>query len=247
MVKKWFPQNTFFSWFFTGGAFIMVYYIIKLVLEFQFDLQNPLKQPKMWIFEKWKIIVFGQNYGIFRPKGDLKPHIVMYLGNIHNVSLVPVTFGKKNSNPPKMALFGLNCKEEKRPWNFCPTLPNFFASKIGVKLPSKNKVPWHFHHSQPNHKIITKNIICHDRPSFPTYLQMNTAAKQWLCQWTISEQWTGENFLVCSFVMYLFCSSDFPHAEINSIIALSLDTLDIIWNMDYQCAIVGATGLQSCL
>ena len=93
MVKKWFPQNAFFSWFFTGRAFIMVYYIIKLDLEFQLDLQNPLKQPKMWIFEKWKIIVFGQSYGIFWPKGDLKPCIIMYLGNIHNMSLVPVTFG----------------------------------------------------------------------------------------------------------------------------------------------------------
>ena len=91
-VKKWFPQNTFFSWFFTGRAFIMVYYIIKLDLEFQLDLQNPLKQPRMWILEKWKIIVFGQSYGIFWPKGGLKPCIIMYLGNIHNMSLVPVTF-----------------------------------------------------------------------------------------------------------------------------------------------------------
>ena len=47
----------------------------------------------MQIFEKWKIIVFGQNYGIFWPKGNLKPCIIMYLGNIHNMSLVPVTFG----------------------------------------------------------------------------------------------------------------------------------------------------------
>ena len=45
---------------------------IKLVLEFQLDLKNPLKQQKMRIFEKWKIIVFGQNYGIFWPKGELK-------------------------------------------------------------------------------------------------------------------------------------------------------------------------------
>ena len=66
---------------------------IKLVLEFQFDLKKPLKQTEMCIFEKWKIIVFGQNYGIFWPKGDLKPCIIMYLGNIQNMSLVPVIFG----------------------------------------------------------------------------------------------------------------------------------------------------------
>ena len=59
MVKIWFPQNAFFILFFSGRTFILVYYIIKLVLEFQFDLQNPLKLPKMRIFEKWKIIVFG--------------------------------------------------------------------------------------------------------------------------------------------------------------------------------------------
>ena len=59
---------------------------IILDLEFQLDLQNPLKQPKMWIFEKWKIIVFGQNHGIFWPKGDLKPCTIIYLGNIHNMS-----------------------------------------------------------------------------------------------------------------------------------------------------------------
>ena len=92
MVKIWFPQNTIFSWFFTGRAFIMVSYIIKLVLTFQFDLQNPLKQPKMWILEKWKIIGFGQNYGIFWPKGDLKQCIMMYFGYIHFMSLVPVNF-----------------------------------------------------------------------------------------------------------------------------------------------------------
>ena len=92
MVKIWIHQNTFFSWFFTWRVLIMVYYIIKLILEFQFDLQNPLKQPKMWIFEKWKIIVFGQNHGIFWVKGDVKLCIIMYLGNIHKMSLVPVTF-----------------------------------------------------------------------------------------------------------------------------------------------------------
>ena len=92
MVKIWFPQNTFFRWFFTWRAFIMVYYIIKLVLEFQLDLQNPLKLPKIRIFEKWKIIVFGQNHNIFLTKGGLKRCMIMYLGNIQIMSLVPVTF-----------------------------------------------------------------------------------------------------------------------------------------------------------
>ena len=59
MVKIWFPQNTFFSWFFIGRAFIMVYYITKLVLEFHFDLQNPLKQPKILNF--WKM----ENYSFW--------------------------------------------------------------------------------------------------------------------------------------------------------------------------------------
>ena len=92
-VKIWFSKNAFFILLFNGRAFIMVKNNIKLVLEFQFDLKNPLKQPEMWIFEKWKIIVFGQNYAIFGTKGDLKPCIIMYLGNIHNMFLDTVTFG----------------------------------------------------------------------------------------------------------------------------------------------------------
>ena len=75
---------------------------------------------------------------------------------------------------------------------------------------------------------------CHNRPSesiTPTDEYSNDI---------VNHQWTGKIFLVRSFVKYLFRSSDFPHAEINSI-ALSLDTLD---NIDYQCAIVGPTGLS---
>ena len=44
-----------------------------------------------------------------------------------------------------MALFGLNWEESKWPGHFSSTFLNFFASKIGVKLPSKKKVPWHRH------------------------------------------------------------------------------------------------------
>ena len=144
MVKKWFPQNTFFSWFFTGRAFIMVYYIIKLDLEFQLDLQNPLKQPKMWIFEKWKIIVFGQSYGIFWPKGDLKPCIIMYLGNIHNMSLVPVTFGNFFfSNPSKMAKKCILYKNVQWTQNI------FFAVSKKVNI---------FHLSKPGHSVRLNRI-----------------------------------------------------------------------------------------
>ena len=42
-----------------------------------------------------------------------------------------------------MALFGLNWEESKWPGHFSSTFLNFFASKIGVKLPPKKKVPWH--------------------------------------------------------------------------------------------------------
>ena len=42
-----------------------------------------------------------------------------------------------------MALFGLNWEESKWPGHFCPAVPTFSASKIGVKLPPEKKVPWH--------------------------------------------------------------------------------------------------------
>ena len=139
MVKKWFPQNTFFSWFFTGRAFIMVYYIIKLDLEFQLDLQNPLKQPKMWIFENWKIIVFGLNHGIFWPKGDLKPCIIMYLGNIHNMSLVPVTFGNFFFKSSKNGTFWAKLRRVKMACTFLPNSAQFFCFKNWCKITSRKK------------------------------------------------------------------------------------------------------------
>ena len=42
-----------------------------------------------------------------------------------------------------MALFGLNWEESKWPGQFCYIVLYFFASKIGVKLPPRKKVPWH--------------------------------------------------------------------------------------------------------
>ena len=51
----------------------------------------------------------------WKGKGGLKPCMIMYSGNIHNMSLVPDTFKTFFSNPPKMAIFGLNCKDENWP------------------------------------------------------------------------------------------------------------------------------------
>ena len=66
LVKIWFSENTFFVFFFTGRAFIIVNYIIKLVLEFQFDLQNLRKQPKLWTFKNYNFLFFkNQPFWLF--------------------------------------------------------------------------------------------------------------------------------------------------------------------------------------
>ena len=117
--------------FFTGGAFIVIRHILKLVLQFQFDLQSPLKQPKMLIFEKWKNMVFGPNYGIFWPKGDLKPCIRMYLGNIHNMSLVPVTFGNFFFKSSKNGTFWAKLRRVKMAWTFL-----LYSTSAPTMLPS---------------------------------------------------------------------------------------------------------------
>ena len=122
--------------FFTGRAFIVIRHILKLVLQFQFDLQSPLKQPKMLIFEKWKNMVFGPNYGIFWPKGDLKPCIwVTYTVCLWFQSFQETFFFKSSKN----GTFWAKLRRVKMVGHFCPTLPNFFASKIDVTLPPEKK------------------------------------------------------------------------------------------------------------
>ena len=75
LVNTWFSQNTFFIVFFTGTAFILFNYIIKLVLEYQFNLQNPRKQKKMWIFETNKNPLFNISLGMFS-KNEVKNHVL---------------------------------------------------------------------------------------------------------------------------------------------------------------------------
>ena len=60
LKKIWFPQNTFFIWFFTGGAYIMVYYILKLGLELGI---NYSFWPKLWHFlaKRWSKTMYNNN------------------------------------------------------------------------------------------------------------------------------------------------------------------------------------------
>ena len=75
LVNTWFSHNKFFIFFFTGTAFILFNYIIKLVLEYQFNLQNPRKQKKMWIFETNKNPLFNISLGMFS-KNEVKNHVL---------------------------------------------------------------------------------------------------------------------------------------------------------------------------
>ena len=122
--------------FFTGRAFIVIRHILKLVLQFQFDLQSPLKQPKMLIFEKWKNMVFGPNYGIFWPKGDLKPCIwVTYTVCLWFQSLLETFFFKSSKN----GTFWAKLRRVKMAWTFLPSSAHFFRFKNWCKITSRKK------------------------------------------------------------------------------------------------------------
>ena len=117
--------------FFTGRAFIEIRHILKLVLQFQFDLQSPLKQPKMLIFEKWKNMVFGPNYGIFWPKGDLKPCIwVTYTVCLWFQSLLETFFFKSSKN----GTFWAKLRRVKMAWTFLLNTAQFFCFKNWCKI-----------------------------------------------------------------------------------------------------------------
>ena len=75
LVKTWFSPNIFFIVFLTGTAFNLFNYIIKLVMEYQFNLQNPRKQKKMWIFETNKNPLFNISLGMFS-KNEVKNHVL---------------------------------------------------------------------------------------------------------------------------------------------------------------------------
>ena len=122
--------------FFTGRAFIVIRHILKLVLQFQFDLQSPLKQPKMLIFEKWKNMVLGPNYGIFWPKGDLKPCIwVTYTVCLWFQSLLETFFFKFSKN----CTFWAKLIRGKMAWTILPRSAHFFRFKNWCKITSRKK------------------------------------------------------------------------------------------------------------
>ena len=114
MVKVWFPQNAFFSLFFTGRAFIMVYYILKLVLEFQFDLQNPLKQPKTWIFENGKLQFLAKILTFFGPNG------VNTVNTFNTVNTLNTANTFNRLIQYILYFMGLSTNDVTVPWGLCP-------------------------------------------------------------------------------------------------------------------------------
>merc|ERR1712218_578245 len=58
--------------FFTGRAFIVIRHTLKLVLEFQFDLQNPLHTPpEGGVRTKKCYITFDTIFGRYLPRGTI--------------------------------------------------------------------------------------------------------------------------------------------------------------------------------
>ena len=54
--------------FFTGGAFIVIRHTLKLVLEFQFDLQNPQNSQKWEFLKNGKFKFLAKIMAFFGPK-----------------------------------------------------------------------------------------------------------------------------------------------------------------------------------
>ena len=144
MVKIWFPKKYIFHllFYWKGIYYGLLYHKTCLgILISHLELQKMAKNVDFWKMENY---CFWLKLEHFQEKCDPKPCIMMYLGYIHLIHMVPVTFGKKNSNHEKMAHFGLNWEESKWSGHFCSKVLYFFASKIGIKLPSEKKVPWHW-------------------------------------------------------------------------------------------------------
>ena len=75
----------------------------------------------------------------FQEKCDPKPCIMMYLGYIHLIHMVPVTFGKKKFKSWKNGPFWAKLRRVKMAWTFFLNFPQFFAWKTGFKLHPEKK------------------------------------------------------------------------------------------------------------
>ena len=84
-------------------------------------------------------MVFGQKYDIFSPKGGLKPCIIMYLGNILNMSLVPVTLGNFFFKSFKNGTFWAILRRVKMTWTFLLNSAQFFRFKNCCKITFQKK------------------------------------------------------------------------------------------------------------
>ena len=122
-----------------GTCYSLLYHKACLgILISHIEPQKMAKNVKFWKMENY---CFWLKLEHFQEKCDPKPCIMMYLGYIHLIHMVPVTFGKKNSNHEKMAHFGLNWEESKWPGHFSSTFLNFLPEKPVLNyIPKKSSL-----------------------------------------------------------------------------------------------------------
>ena len=70
---------------------------------------------------------------------NLKPCIIMYLDNIHKMSLVPVTFRNFFFKSSKNGTFWAKLRRVKMAWTFLPSSAHFFRFKNWCKITSWKK------------------------------------------------------------------------------------------------------------
>ena len=94
----------------------------------------------------------------------------MYLGNIHNMSLVPVTFGNFFFKSSKNGTFWAKLRRVKMAWTFLLNSALFFGFKNWCKLTPGKKVTWHRRgpgrSSASNYHFCQKNVFFGQKKAF---------------------------------------------------------------------------------
>ena len=136
-----------------------------------------------------------------------------------------------------MALFGLNWEESKWPSHFCPAVPSFFTSKIGVKLPPEKKVPWH--RRGPERSSGSNCHFCQKNAFFGqkmTFFQKVHFIQKWSVTPNTIFECVKNDFLLSNPKLVFFTEFDQPIVILWwPIVTLKLPIVTLRWpNMNYS-------------